>query len=263
MIHIAPVLVFVAALVPTLSVAADTCAPGQRRLNNGEPCIPETLFNYLYCLKKSGDGKVEVAIKGDSSTTRGLEVTVGGKGSGVIFKGEGSVGFKQAEANRVAKEVSERIDPSLAARCQALSRPGAVPASRPKPPIAQNSRNLDLCKKLGENAIYLEANNYHGVIGPSGIPLKQTGDGSFRFATNIVFSKKTNKKLSMDINDPIAGTCKGKAISFTRKLWDGSAHRHSGTISEAPSGAITIEGSFLDENEEKSLWSGRVDNPIP
>ena len=61
MIHIAPVLVFVAALVPTLSVAADTCAPGQRRLNNGEPCIPETLFNYLYCLKKSGDGKVEVA----------------------------------------------------------------------------------------------------------------------------------------------------------------------------------------------------------
>ena len=260
MIHIAPVLVFVAALVPTLSVAADTCAPGQRSLTNGEPCIPETLFKYLYCLKKSGDGKVEVAIKGDSSTTRGLEVTVGGKGSGVIFKGEGSVGFKQAEADRVAKEVSERIDPSLAARCQALSGRGAVTVSQPKPPKPHNS---DLCKKLGEHAIYLEANGYHGVIGPSGIPLKQTGDGSFRFATNIVFSKKTNKKFSMEINDLIAGTCKGKAINFTRKLSDGSAHRHSGTISEAPSGAITIEGSFRDENEEKYLWSGRVDNPIP
>ena len=122
---------------------------------------------------------------------------------------------------------------------------------------------LDLCKKLGEHAIYLEANNYHGVIGSAGIPLKQTGDGSFRFATNIVFSKKTNREFSMEINDPIAGTCKGKAISFTRKLWDGSAHRHSGTISEAQSGAITIEGSFLDENDEKHLWSGRVDNPIP
>ena len=188
-----------------------------------------------------------------------MEVTVDGKGSGVIFKGEGSVGFKEAEANRLVKEVSERIDPSLAARCQALSGSGAVQDSKITPP----KHNSDLCKKLGEHAIYLEANGYHGVIGPSGIPLKQTGDGSFRFATNIVFSKKTNKKFSMEINDLIAGTCKGKAINFTRKLSDGSAHRHSGTISEAPSGAITIEGSFRDENEEKYLWSGRVDNPIP
>lgn len=135
MIHIAPVLVFVAALVPTLSIAADTCAPGQRRLNNGEPCIPEMLHNYLYCLSKFGEGKVEIVRKGDSSTTRGLEVNVSGKGSGVIFKGEGSGGSKQAEANRAVKEVSERIDPSLAKRCQEI----AGSASPPTPPIAQNS----------------------------------------------------------------------------------------------------------------------------
>ncbi|MFA5985280.1 MAG: hypothetical protein WC782_14790 [Methylococcaceae bacterium] len=145
MIHIVTVLVLVAALVPTLSVAADTCAPGERRLNNGEPCIPETLFNYLYCLSKSGGGKIEVASKGDSSTTTGLEVTVGGKGSGVILKGEGNAGFKQTEANRVAKEISERIDPSLAARCQTLSGPATEPASPIKTPTnnaAQASSGL-------------------------------------------------------------------------------------------------------------------------
>jgi hypothetical protein len=122
---------------------------------------------------------------------------------------------------------------------------------------------LDLCQQLGGYAIYLDVNNYHGIIGPSGIALQQTGDGSFRFATNIVFSRETNREFSTEIKDPIAGMCQGKTISFTRKLWDASAQRYSGTISKAQAGAITIEGSFLDENDKKYLWSGRVDNPIP
>jgi len=124
-------------------------------------------------------------------------------------------------------------------------------------------KNVDLCQQLSGYAIYLDVNNYHGVIGPAGIALQQTGDGSFRFATNIVFSRETNQEFSTEINDPIAGTCKGKTISFTRKLRDASAQRYSGTISKAPAGAITIEGSFQDENDKKYLWSGRVDNPIP
>lgn len=198
MIHIATVLVFVAALVPTLSVAADTCAPGQRRLNNGEPCIPETLFNYLYCLSKSGGGKIEVASKGDSSTTKGLEVTVDGKGSGVILKGEGSAGFKQTEANRVAKEISERIDPSLAARCQTLSGPATGLASPQKPPIAQNPRgtpkvpaNVETCAgrpgyPLGrwrvavDNATPAVYSTFVTFTGPSsGTWLPSSGKGSF------------------------------------------------------------------------------------
>lgn len=103
--------------------SAESCTAGQRRLNDGEPCIPEMLFNYLYCLSKSGGGRVEVTKKDDSSAANGLEISVGGKGSGVIVKGEGNVGFKQTDANRVVKEISERIDPSLASKCESLSRP--------------------------------------------------------------------------------------------------------------------------------------------
>jgi hypothetical protein len=123
--------------------------------------------------------------------------------------------------------------------------------------------NVDLCQQLGGYAIYFDVNNYHGVIGPAGIALQQTGDGSFRFATNIVFSRATNREFSTEIKDPIAGMCQGKTINFTRKLGDASAQRYSGTLSKAPAGAVTIEGSFLDENDNKYLWSGRVDNPIP
>jgi hypothetical protein len=129
----------------------------------------------------------------------------------------------------------------------------------------KGSRNepVDLCQQLGGYAIYLDVNNYHGVIGPAGLALQQTGDGAFRFATDIVFSRETNREFSTEIKDPIAGMCQGKTMSFTRKLRDASAQRYSGTISKAPAGAITIEGFFLDENDKKYPWSGRVDSPIP
>jgi hypothetical protein len=143
----------------------------------------------------------------------------------------------------------------------ALQQPGVFR----KKPASQVSRNepVDLCQQLGGYAIYLDVNNYHGVIGPAGLALQQTGDGAFRFATNIVFSRETNREFSTEIKDPIAGMCQGKTISFTRKLRDASAQRYSGTISKAPAGAITIEGFFLDENDKKYPWSGRVDSPIP
>ena len=212
MIHIAPVsvLVFVAALIPTLSVAADTCAPGQRRLNNGEPCIPETLFNFLYCLSILGGGKVEIISKGDSSTTRVLEVNVSGKGSGVIFKGEGSGGSKQAEANRAVREVSERIDSSLAKRCQDL----ASSASPPTPPSAKSPRtsatdhsapkvpaNVETCAgrpgyPLGrwgvtiENATPAAYSTFVTFTGSSsGTWLPSSGKGSFETSVMLAPSK--------------------------------------------------------------------------
>jgi hypothetical protein len=62
----------------------------------------------------------------------------------------------------------------------------------------ENGIPPDLCQQLGGYAIYLDVNDYHGIIGPAGIALQQTGDGAFRFATNIVFSRKTNQEFSME-----------------------------------------------------------------
>jgi hypothetical protein len=111
------------ALVPLSTPAAgEVCANGQRTLNPGEPCIPEVLFEYLYCLKNSGGGKVEVQTKEDVSGGKNLEIGVQGKGSGIIVKGEGGANFKQGDANRAVKELSEHIDPSLATKCESIVR---------------------------------------------------------------------------------------------------------------------------------------------
>lgn len=109
------------------------CKSGERQLNSGEPCIPAGLFNYLYCLKQSGGGKIEVQKKSDDSTSKQLEIAVGGKGSGVVLSGELSGGFKKAETQRAARELSEKLDPTLAARCQSIAEQisGGQPPDEP------------------------------------------------------------------------------------------------------------------------------------
>lgn len=102
--------------------APDACPGGQRQLNDGEPCIPEVLFNYLYCLSKSGGGKIEVGSKTENSNQTSREIKLGGKGSGVIISGSGAGSFRQDDASRAVREISERIDPSLATKCEGLAR---------------------------------------------------------------------------------------------------------------------------------------------
>jgi hypothetical protein len=108
------------AIFSSAGYAQDSCPVGLKRLNPGEPCIPETLFNYLYCLKNSGGGVIEITKKSDSSDSKGLEISVGGKGSGVVISGEGNVAVKKSDANRIVQEVSKKIDPTLAANCKSL-----------------------------------------------------------------------------------------------------------------------------------------------
>lgn len=130
-IHVA-VAVYITACASAQAQGA--CPVGSSRLNSGEPCIPEQLFNYLYCLSKSGGGKVEIQKKTDNSNSKSLEISVGGKGSGVVFSGEGNVGVKKSDANRLVKEVSEKIDPTLAARCESLAK--STNAGNPNQPPA-------------------------------------------------------------------------------------------------------------------------------
>lgn len=113
------------------SNADETCANNQRKLHPGEPCIPEPLFNYLYCLSNSGGGKIEVVKKEQTETTKDLEINVQGKGSGVVIKAEGGGGFKSSEASRAGKELSEKLDPTLAAHCESILKDLETPPKKP------------------------------------------------------------------------------------------------------------------------------------
>jgi hypothetical protein len=101
--------------------SSQTCPPQQNRLKDGEPCIPTLLFNYLYCLKNSNSGEVEVVERGGNSQSKQLEINVAGKGSGVIVQGEGGGGFKQGTASTVTQELQRKLDPTLASKCESIA----------------------------------------------------------------------------------------------------------------------------------------------
>ena len=98
------------------------CGQGQRRLSPSEPCIPETLFNYLYCLEKSGSGKVEFVQRNNDVSEKGREFTLDGKATGVILSGALNGGYKQNDVSRVAREISQKVDPTLAGKCEAFAK---------------------------------------------------------------------------------------------------------------------------------------------
>lgn len=140
------------------------------------------------------------------------------------------------------------------------STPNTAPSAPRAPENAPNITATGLCEKLSGKSVYINGNGYHGIISPSGMLLQQIGNGSFRFETNIVFFKKSNQSLSADIDDRISGTCTANNIRFSRKLWNGSTHRHSGIIVETNEGTLMINGTFLDEKDHKYVWFGRTEN---
>jgi hypothetical protein len=84
----------------------------------------------LYCLSQSGGGRIEVVKKDDTTKSTGYEVNIGGKGSGVLIKGEGSGAFKSTETTRALKELSEKLDPSLTKNCKDLASPVAATSTK-------------------------------------------------------------------------------------------------------------------------------------
>lgn len=124
-------------LLGPLAHGADTCPKGEAQLRNGEPCIPKALVSYLYCLENSGGGKIEVKSASNSKDNRTLEITVNGKGSGVVVRGQGSGKVARDNSSHVARSIEEKFDPSLAKNCATLLPPpqpakhGAVPVDRP------------------------------------------------------------------------------------------------------------------------------------
>lgn len=112
--------VLLAALLLVMPVAASAqeCPIGQKRLKGGEPCIPEPMFNYLYCLHYSGGAEVEVAESSSEGNGGKTELKLKGSGSGVILKGAGEADYAQAKVSSATREFQKKLNPQLAAICQ-------------------------------------------------------------------------------------------------------------------------------------------------
>jgi len=127
-----------------MSAAADSCTdPGEKVLRPGEPCMPARLIVYLYCLEKSGGGKVEFTSKITTDTTSEAQISVGGKASGIIIKSEASGRVSKTESAKVTSELQEKLDPTLGANCKfyanaSIKIPQTVSSTLPEPPWPEN-----------------------------------------------------------------------------------------------------------------------------
>jgi hypothetical protein len=119
----------------------------------------------------------------------------------------------------------------------------------------------DLCKELEDKSIDLDANNYRGVVGPAGTKVIETGHGTFRFETEVVFSGEDAKQeFGGILRDPIVGVCQDNLITLDRKLRDGSIQRYTGKLFKADTGRTEMEGRF-ESGKRLVKWSGRIVNP--
>lgn len=116
-----------------VSAASEPCDPGEKRLRDSDACIPTQLFNYLYCLQNSGNGKLEVTKADSSNQRQTLEIKVNGQASGVILKGGGAVGVTKEDVANAASQLQEKLDPNLAGTCKLLSDQIISAATERKP----------------------------------------------------------------------------------------------------------------------------------
>lgn len=121
------------------SFGADECAAGKSKLKAGEPCIPELLFNYLYCLINSGGGNVEVHTVNSSDAKNNLVVGVKGAGSGVIIKGEAGGDYSKSSVVVATNEIQAKLSPDLAARCQSMAEKILISKAVASTPISPSA----------------------------------------------------------------------------------------------------------------------------
>lgn len=118
-------------LMHQMAFAAENCSDGQRRIAQGEPCIPASMFEYLYCLSQSGGGRVEVATSEGAAGSKKWNIKVAGQGSGVVVKGSGSVEVGRDEASQAVKESIQKYSGSLPENCKAIAMIASTPNMAP------------------------------------------------------------------------------------------------------------------------------------
>jgi TIR domain len=120
----------------------------------------------------------------------------------------------------------------------------------------------DLCKELNGKSINFIGNNYHAVIGSTGIKLEEISPGTFRFETEVVFSgEDVKQQFHKPLRDKMNGVCRNNnVITLDRTLQGGTVHHHTGSLKRARTGRIEMEGDFQD-GKNSYAWSGWTANP--
>jgi hypothetical protein len=163
---------------------------------------------------------------------------------------EGS-GAKLAGANTAPEPApakpADRPETTTARPSGGTQRPApAIPRPAPQP------RPADLCLKLEGKALSINANNYEGLMGPSGIALTPDPHLGYKFTTVVVFvGEQANA---------VTGVCEKGHIDFQRVLVDSvTVQRYSGVIS--PLG-VEVHGRFSHKSPSQDYsWSGQIVEP--
>jgi hypothetical protein len=117
------------------ALAQTQCKSGEKRLNSADECIPMELFHYLYCLKKSGGGIIEVIRKEGNSTNYDLLIKGAGRGGGLVVKAEASGSLSNKTIKKATEDLQEKLDPSLAKQCNEIAaRITGLGVNKTKPP---------------------------------------------------------------------------------------------------------------------------------
>jgi hypothetical protein len=126
--------VFAAILcVSSSALAADSCPGGEKRLRANEECFSATIVNYIYCVQNTGGGVLEFRRKSDTDKSKGYELSINGKASGIVVMGAAGGKYTSRDADRVVQEIADRLDPGLAATCDRLARTSGSSQSSPTP----------------------------------------------------------------------------------------------------------------------------------
>lgn len=110
------------ALSHQVAFAQQSNCPRGEGAFDGSPCMPAKMINFLYCVQRLGNGRVEVTTKTSQSKSSNMEVGVTGGGSGLVLKLEGGVTYKKGDADQAINEATEKLDSKLAGYCKDLAQ---------------------------------------------------------------------------------------------------------------------------------------------
>ncbi|GJH23811.1 hypothetical protein [Caballeronia novacaledonica] len=262
------VLSLVTSLIAMNDALGEKCGPDEKTLHVGEPCMPAHLVNYLYCLEHSGGGKISVKESSTDDKHSALQISIGGEGSGVIFKGKGSGTMSKSDSEKITKDIEETLNPSLAAICKKLedevfSSSNFTGGGSPEPPWPENLKQyrnaFALLKFSGvlsntQKKIELTAGGVviaPGIIATSEIPfgimwspetVNHRGSIVARtFSTDGVLSEPRPVELASVVD----GSSKTVLLRF-----QATSHKDAGPYVAATSDISTGQHSDLEKNRE-------------
>lgn len=234
--------------------------------------IKETADGICYTVQQQGqqnDEKVSGEVDAKLSGLAAKFVGIGMKGSGEVRNQEFQGVLREQLASTLKDSAACRLGVfnTLVDRMLPPSTPVGVSKNSgtsdraPGGDQRQAEQTVsDLCKELDDKSIDFNSNNYHGVVGPTGIKLVEAKLGTFEFKTQVVFPDVPDQSGQPPLRDPIYGVCHDNLITLNRELWNGTTHPHTGHLRKAKTGRTEMQGDFM-EGGRSYPWSGWIVNP--